>query len=160
MLTTLNEGVKIVCDKILENPDITDSNSTASWEARRWMRIADYILENDFGTFREEEIEAVKNAVRDARRKYFTANVLDQVMWDTDPQQNEANSYMHPPIPQTQKEIKREQEEYLAQQEEKRRLEEMSYEYQQGMRGQYGMANGTNRQDLGLGLNAATNSGF
>lgn len=153
MDTVLNEGVKIVCDKILEQPEVTDQNSVASWEARRWIRIADYIIENDFGTFREDEVEAVKNAIREARRKYFTANVLDQVMWDTDPKQDESTNYGHPPIPRTKKEIEHERMQYEAQVEAQRKKKEMEYEYhiKQGARSQY---QGTS----GLGIGNAVNS--
>ena len=148
----MNEGVKIVCDKILEHPHITDANSI-SGEERRWMHIADYIIENDYDTFDQEDVDAVKNAIREARRKYFTANVLDHVMWETDPSKTKTHPFDYPPLPKSQKVLKHEREAAMETSRRREEKERMEYEYrmkaQMGMRGphatsDYSLANGSN----------------
>lgn len=132
----MNEGVKIVCDKILEHPHITDANSKAG-EERRWMHMADYIIENDFDTFDQEDVEAVKNAIRGARQKYFTANVLDHVMWETDPAKNMNHPFDYPPLPKSQKVLKKERE--AAIEENRRREEQQRMEMDYRMKAQMGL---------------------
>lgn len=132
----MNEGVKIVCDKILEHPHITDANSKAG-EERRWMHMADYIIENDFDTFDQEDVEAVKNTIREARQKYFTANVLDHVMWETDPAKNMNHPFDYPPLPKSQKVLKKERE--AAIEESRRREEQQRMELDYRMKTQMGL---------------------
>lgn len=134
----MNEGVKIVCDKILEHPHITDANSNAG-EERRWMHMADYIIENDFDTFDKEDVEAVKNTIREARQKYFTANVLDHVMWEADPVKTKAHPFDYPPLPKSQKVLKTEREAAIETSRRRADQERMEHEYrmkaQMGLRG-------------------------
>lgn len=135
----MNEGVKIVCDKILEYPHITDSNSNAG-EERRWILIADYIIENDFETFDQEDVDAVKNAIREARRKYFTANVLDHVVWETEPKnQKDSHPFDYPPLPKSQKVLKEDRQ--MREEEMKRRADRDRMEQEYRMKAQMGLRN-------------------
>lgn len=110
----MNEGVKIVCDKLLEKPHVVDPNSTCPWHDRRWMRLAEYIVANDDDVFDTEEVQAVHNTIREAKRKTFSAIITDHVVWDTDPQRNE---FSPPPTPQTKAEIEQQHRDHQRRQE-------------------------------------------
>ena len=110
----MNEGVKIVCDKLLEKPHVVDPNSTCPWHDRRWMRLAEYIVANDDDVFDTEEVQAVHNSIREAKRKTFSAIITDHVVWDTDPQRNE---FSPPLVPQTKAEMEEQNRNYQRQQE-------------------------------------------
>lgn len=119
----MNEGVKIVCDKLLEKPHVVDPNTTCPWHDRRWMRLAEYIVANDDDVFDTEEVQAVHNSIREAKRKSFSAIITDHVVWDTDPQRNE---FSPPLVPQTKAEQNRN---YQRQQEMERAAKEASKRY-------------------------------
>ena len=64
-----------------------------------------------------EEVQAVHNSIREAKRKSFSAIITDHVVWDTDPQRNE---FSPPLVPQTKAEMEEQNRNYQRQQEMER----------------------------------------
>ena len=126
----MNEGVKIVCDKILEHPEVTDASADIDITIRRWMTMADFIIENDYNTFDQSDVDAVKDTIRLARQKYFTGVVLEHVVWETDPK---SNQYSYPLVPRSKKILLQEQKQLEEQ--AKQRMEMAKYEEQYRLRG-------------------------
>lgn len=72
----MNEGVKILLERIKTNPDEFIYNPSTGMS--RWQRLVDHALADEIAT--EEESKALKDALREAKRDRFTELVMKELL--------------------------------------------------------------------------------
>ena len=102
----MNEGVKIIAERLLADPSQLQEGSIRSV----WIRLAELVEENYREMFTNDEINHIRQAKIDAMRLEFSALVLDCI---------EDREDAHMAIPRSKNQMK------LEQAEQKRRMDEM-----------------------------------
>lgn len=85
MSEEFSTGVKIVLDRIKEFPDDFIGHRTLTIGRASWPDMAQQIMREQ-DTFTNEERKAVRDALRNARRKEFDSMVLDKLAEKPEPQ--------------------------------------------------------------------------
>ena len=75
MSEAMNEGVRLLIERMKTNPEEFEFEEGALYSSNKWGKFVHNALVDD-GTFSEEERDAVKSALHQVRRELFTANVI------------------------------------------------------------------------------------
>ena len=84
MSEDMNEGVRLLIERMKTNPEEFDIGDGALYSSNRWGKLL-HITMTDEKTFTKEEREAVKTAFIQARRNNFTADVIRTLTINEDP---------------------------------------------------------------------------
>lgn len=71
----MHSGIKIICDRLMMNPESCIEGALIT----EWTHAARNVIENQSGMFTEEEVNAVKDAWKEAQRANFFATIVEMV---------------------------------------------------------------------------------
>ena len=71
----MHNGIKIICDRLMMHPESCLEGALIT----EWTHAARNVIENQSGIFTEEEVNAVKDAWKEAQRSNFFATIVEMV---------------------------------------------------------------------------------
>ena len=71
----MHSGIKIICDRLMMHPESCLEGALIT----EWTHAARNVIENQSGIFTEEEVNAVKDAWKEAQRANFFGIVVEMV---------------------------------------------------------------------------------
>lgn len=71
----MHNGIKIICDRLMMHPESCLEGALIT----EWTHAARNVIENQSGIFTEEEVNAVKDAWKEAQRANFFGIVVEMV---------------------------------------------------------------------------------
>ena len=71
----MHNGIKIICDRLMMNPESCIEGALIT----EWTHAARSVIENQSKMFTEEEVDAVKDAWKEAQRAVFFGTVVEMV---------------------------------------------------------------------------------
>lgn len=80
----MNEGVRLLIERMKTNPEEFDMGDGALYSSNKWGKLINGAM-SDVNIFSKEEREAVKEAFLEARRNNFTADVIRTLHGEENP---------------------------------------------------------------------------